>query len=107
MVANPPLISPIEYLLPVPNPDHEPGPCNLADPGQVLLDFVTAPLIMGAFISAANDCPSGDGPLPPWELQLGSVAVGGADLRAGYQPVGDEQIGRGYHLAQARIWPGT
>jgi hypothetical protein len=60
---------------PSPNPDHEPGPCNLADPTRVILDYITAPAIIGEFINAANDCDPGDFP-----LTVGSVAGGGTDM---------------------------
>lgn len=61
---------------PSPNPDHEPGPGNLADPTQVLLDYVTGPEILAAFIRATKDI---DGSFP---LNVGSVATGGVDLSA-------------------------
>lgn len=70
--------TPVDY--PDYDPPDEPGPCSLADPNKVLSDFVTAPEILGAFIQSANDCPSGAGPLPPWVLQVGSVAAGGPDM---------------------------
>jgi len=57
-----------------PDPAAEPGPCNLADPTKVILDFITAPEILAAFINATNDC---DGPMP---LSVGSVASGGDDM---------------------------
>lgn len=55
-------------------PPTEPGPCNLADPTKVILDFVTAPAILGAFITATNDC---DG---SWPITVGSIAGGGDDM---------------------------
>lgn len=63
------------YVLPDPNPDHEPGPCNLADPTQVLEDEVTAPAIMAAFVQATIDCDPG-----AYQLFVGSVAGGGIDV---------------------------
>lgn len=62
---------------PSPNPDHEPGPGNLADPTQVLLDYVTGPEILAAFINATKDVDPG-----PFPLNVGSVASGGDDLSA-------------------------
>lgn len=59
-----------------------PGPCNLADPRQVILDFATAPAIMGYFITAANDCdllkPGGT----PFPITVASVAAGGDEMGA-------------------------
>lgn len=64
-----------------PRPD-DPGPCNLADPRAVIVDFATAPAIMGHFIDAANDCdllkPGGT----PFPVTTGSVASGGKELGA-------------------------
>lgn len=51
-----------------------PGPCNLADPTAVILDNVTAPEILAAFINATNDC---DG---SWNITVGSVSAGGPDM---------------------------
>jgi len=53
-----------------------PGPCNLADPRQVIVDFTTAPAILGHFIDATNSC---DG---AWKITTGSVSSGGDELGA-------------------------
>jgi hypothetical protein len=60
----------------------DPGPCNLADPRQVIIDFATAPAIMGHFIDAANDCDLLNPGGTPFPLVTGSVASGGDDLGA-------------------------
>ena len=52
----------------------DPGPCNLADPTAVILDNITAPAILAAFIQATNDC---DG---AWPITVGSVSAGGPDM---------------------------
>lgn len=57
----------------------QPGPCNLADPHQVLLDKGTAPAILGYFIEHADDCPN-EAPYAPWQIQIESIADGGVDL---------------------------
>lgn len=57
----------------------EPGPCNLADPHQVILDQGTAPAILGYFIEHADDCPF-EAPYAPWQIQKGSVDGGGVDM---------------------------
>jgi len=63
---------------PGPATPNEPGPCNLADPHKVILDYGTAPGILGYFIGHADDCPN-EAPYP-WQIQLGSVAAGGDDM---------------------------
>jgi hypothetical protein len=76
--------TPIDYPAAVPDqitdPDHPPGPCNLADPSLVVQQEGTAPAIMAAFIKATNDCDSlapGGGPMP---LTVGSVSGSGPDM---------------------------
>lgn len=79
--------TPSDYPEPSPNyiqdPDHPPGPCNLADPSDVITTESTAPAIMAAFLQATIDCdPPAErgGPGGPWQLSVGSVAAGGADM---------------------------
>lgn len=58
----------------------DPGPCNLADPRAVIVDYATAPAILGHFIDAANDCdllaPGGT----PFPVVVNSVAAGGDEI---------------------------
>ena len=57
-----------------PDPTFEPGPCNLADPTKVILDYLTAPEILKVFLEATADC---DGSFP---ISVNSFATGGPDL---------------------------
>lgn len=62
-----------------PTDPNQPGPCNLADPHQVILDKGTAPAILGYFIEHADDCEN-EAPYAPWQIQKGTIAGGGVDM---------------------------
>lgn len=62
------------------DPPDEPGPCNLADPVKMILDYVTAPEIVAAFIQATMDCDPPEPPPSVLPLTVTSVATGGVDV---------------------------
>ena len=66
-----------------------PGPCNLADPTQMIEFYVTAPGIAAGFVYATISCDppaARGGPGGPFPVQVGSVAAGGESM-VGMVPV--------------------